>query len=246
MGQDLFNPPHCTGGVLHATRKLCRDESSRTKERDEGTGGGGEALHDLVSRTSLAFPFPYNHLPVKSIFPSFNPRTYDPPPPPPPSLLLRLPVHLPVHLSRCGIARWEIRMGRVFSGIMAEARNSTVKSFRLSPLLFFSPFFDKIIAILYNKLIMEINSPLPCNRFSSRFRLRDLERKGGDEGKGGDLFVVESTHVSLQHVVVFLLGGERLFEHGDVPLIILVLLLEGFHFRGHGEQLLIPTLHFHP
>lgn len=135
-------------------------------------------------------------------------------------------------------------MGRVFSGIMAEARNSTVKSFRLSPLLFFSPFFDKIIAILYNKLIMEINLPPLCNRFSSRFRLRDLERKGGDEGK--DLFVVESTHVSLQHVVVFLLGGERLFEHGDVPLIILVLLLEGFHFRGHGEQLLIPTLHFHP
>lgn len=83
MGQDLFNPPHCTGGVLHATRKLCRDESSRTKERDEGTGGGGETLHDLVSRTSLAFPFPYNHLPVKSIFPSFNPRTYDPLLPPP-------------------------------------------------------------------------------------------------------------------------------------------------------------------
>lgn len=40
-------------------------------------------MHDLVSRTSLAFPFPYNHLPVKSIFPSFNPRTYDPLPPPP-------------------------------------------------------------------------------------------------------------------------------------------------------------------
>lgn len=53
------------------------------KERDEGTvggGGGGEASHDLVSCTSLAFPFPYNHLPVKSIFPSFNPvRTILPP-----------------------------------------------------------------------------------------------------------------------------------------------------------------------
>lgn len=55
--------------------------TSRMKERDEGTvGGGGEASHDLVSCTSLAFPFPYNHLPVKSIFPSFNPvRTILPP-----------------------------------------------------------------------------------------------------------------------------------------------------------------------
>lgn len=76
--------------------------------------------------------------------------------------------------------------------------------------------------------------------------MRDTISKEREEKKGRDLFVMESTHVSLQHVVVFLLGGERLFEHGDVPLVILVLFLEGFHFRRHGEQLLIPTLHFHP
>lgn len=142
MGQDLFNPPHCTGGVLHATRKLCRDESSRTKERDEGTGGGGEALHDLVSRTSLAFPFPYNHLPVKSIFPSFNPRTCDPLLPPPFSAAAFTGAFTGAFIKVWDC--WEIRMGRVFSGIMAEARNSTVKSFRLSPLLFFPPFLIKL------------------------------------------------------------------------------------------------------
>lgn len=43
------------------------------------------------------------------------------------------------------------------------------------------------------------------------------------------------THVSLQHIVVFFLGAERLFEHSDVPLVILMLLFEGFHLRGHGE-----------
>lgn len=35
-------------------------------------------MHDPVSCTSLAFLSPITILPVKSIFPSFNPRTYDP------------------------------------------------------------------------------------------------------------------------------------------------------------------------
>lgn len=43
------------------------------------------------------------------------------------------------------------------------------------------------------------------------------------------------TYVSLQHVVVLFLGAERLFEHGDVPLVILMLLFEGFHLGGHCE-----------
>lgn len=42
------------------------------------------------------------------------------------------------------------------------------------------------------------------------------------------------------------LGAERLLEHGDVPLIILVLLLQRFHLGRHSQQLLVPSLYFCP
>ncbi|MPC32594.1 hypothetical protein E2C01_025911 [Portunus trituberculatus] len=55
-----------------------------------------------------------------------------------------------------------------------------------------------------------------------------------------------NTHVSLKHVVVLLLGAERLLEHGDVALIVRVLLLQGLHLRGQRKDFLVSLLNLQP
>lgn len=45
---------------------------------------------------------------------------------------------------------------------------------------------------------------------------------------------------------MLLLGAERLLEHGDVALVVLVLLLQRLHLRRHRQDLLVPALDLQP
>lgn len=54
------------------------------------------------------------------------------------------------------------------------------------------------------------------------------------------------THVSLKHVVVFLFGAERFLQHGDVTLVVGVLLLQGLHLRGQRKNFLVSLLNLQP
>lgn len=53
------------------------------------------------------------------------------------------------------------------------------------------------------------------------------------------------TYVGLEHVVVLLLGAQALLEHGNVPLVVLVLLLERLHLGARRQQLLVPFRDLH-
>lgn len=114
--------PIQSAAALHG-RCSARDESSRMKERRTRRRRRRSDLHDPVSCTSLAFLSPITILPVKSIFPRFNPRTYDPSSsssiPQPPSTPAAAFIHCVYRcIYRCiyqgARSRWEIRMGRVF------------------------------------------------------------------------------------------------------------------------------------
>jgi len=54
------------------------------------------------------------------------------------------------------------------------------------------------------------------------------------------------TYVSLQHIIMFLFGAERFFEHCDMSLVILMLFLQRLHLRRHRQQLLVSSLYFRP
>lgn len=57
---------------------------------------------------------------------------------------------------------------------------------------------------------------------------------------------LRSTHVSLKHVVVLLLGAQRLLQHGDMALVVGVLLLQGLHLRRQRKDFLISLLDLQP
>ena len=54
--------------------------------------------------------------------------------------------------------------------------------------------------------------------------------------------MAHSLTLSLQHVVVFLLGAERLLEDGDVPLVVVLLLLLGLQLGRQSHDVLVPPL----
>lgn len=51
--------------------------------------------------------------------------------------------------------------------------------------------------------------------------------------------MMKFTNVCLKHVVVFLLGAEGLLQDCYVPLVVLVLFLEGLHLGRHCQDLLV-------
>jgi hypothetical protein len=53
--------------------------------------------------------------------------------------------------------------------------------------------------------------------------------------------LLELIYVSLQHVVVLLFGRQRFLEHGDVPLVIYVLLIQGFHLGANRQHFLVSS-----
>lgn len=55
-----------------------------------------------------------------------------------------------------------------------------------------------------------------------------------------------STHVSLKHVVVLLLGAKRLLQHGDMALVVGMLLLQGLHLRRQRKNFLVSLLDLQP
>lgn len=54
------------------------------------------------------------------------------------------------------------------------------------------------------------------------------------------------TYICLQHAVVFLLSTQGFLQNADMSLIVLMLLLQGLHLRGHGEDILVPSGDFGP
>jgi hypothetical protein len=54
-------------------------------------------------------------------------------------------------------------------------------------------------------------------------------------------FQLRLIYVGLQHVVVLLFGRQRFLEHGDVPLVIRVLLLQGLHLGANRQHVLVSS-----